>query len=196
MKKLIFAIILLVAGMSASTAQVRSDMKYRELKHEYSTRGYHRNATDPYSPGWSAFASYVIPGLGQVMSRETGRGLRFFAASTAVRAFGYYQADKLLDNIVKDADGNSIKDASGDIQFIDEKAAKRQITYLCAAGLSEVFICVWSCVDAAKVAKVKNLYSRDLRNHAIEPSMYPSVQTVWSSDGYQLAPGITFAMKF
>ena len=196
MKKVIFAIFLLIAGMSVASAQVRSGMKYSELKHQYSVRGYHRSATDTYSPGWSAFASYVIPGLGQVMSRETGRGIRFFAASTAISAVGYYQADKLLDNIVKDADGNAVKDASGDIQFIDEKAAKRQITYLCAAGLSELFVCFWSCADAAKVAKVKNLYSRDLRNHAIEPSMYPSVQTVMSSNGCQLAPGITLAMKF
>ena len=171
-------------------------MKYRELKSMYSTRGYTRSSADPYSPGWSAFASYVVPGLGQAINRETGRGLRFFGASTALSAFGYYEADKLLDNIVKDENGDYKKDASGDIQFKDEKAAVRQITYLCAAGLSEVIVCLWSCIDASKVAKVKNLYSRDLRNHALEPNLYPSVQTVQTGNGCKLAPGMTLALNF
>jgi len=196
MKKLLFAAILLIVGMSFASAQVRPGMKYNELRDMYSTRGYVKSASDPYSPGWSAFASFVVPGLGQVMSREAGRGIGFFAASTAASAFGYYEAVKLVDNVVKDSEGNAIKDANGDIQFKDENAAKKQVLLLCASGLTEGIICLWSCFDAAKVAKVKNLYNRDLNRYSIEPSFYPSVQAVQTGNGYALAPGMTFALNF
>ena len=134
--------------------------------------------------------------MGQALSRETGRGLRFFLTSTAISAFGYYEADKLMDNIVKDASGNYVKDSDGSYQFTDKDAAKKQIISLCAAGLSELIVCVWSCADAAKVAKVKNLYSRDLNKYSVEPSLYPSVQTIQAGDSYRLAPGMTLALKF
>ena len=195
MKKLVFAILLLVAGMSFASAQVRPGMKYSELKSMYTTRGYSKTAGDVYSPGWSAFASFVIPGLGQVMSKEAGRGIGFFAGSTALRAFGYYEAAKLIDNAT-DGNGNINKDASGDLKFNDESAAKKQIALICAAGLSELIVDIWACADAAKVAKVKNLYNRDLKKYSIEPSFYPSVQAVQTSNGYSLAPGMTFALNF
>ena len=196
MKRFIFAVILLVAGMSVASAQVRPGMKYNELKSVYSFRDYNKSANDPYSPGWNAFASYVLPGLGQALSREPGRGLRFFATSTAVSAFGYYEADKLLDNLVKDANGDYARDADGGIMFKDEGAAKRQVMALIASGVAEAAVCLWSCVDAARVAKIKNLYSRDVRSYTLEPSLYPSVQTVKTGSGYQLAPGVTFALNF
>lgn len=196
MKKVLFAIILTVVGMSAASAQVRPGMKYNELKSIYSTKGYVKADTDPYSPGWNAFASFVVPGLGQVIARETGRGIGFFAASTALSGFGYYEAYKLLDNVEKDASGKYLKDASGSIVFKDEKAAKRQVLLICAAGLSEIIVDIWACVDAAKVSKVKNLYNRDVNKYSLEPSFYPSVQAVQTGTGYSLAPGMTFALNF
>lgn len=196
MKKVVFAIILIVAGMSAASAQVRPGMKYNELKSIYSTKGYIKADTDPYSPGWNAFASFVVPGLGQVIARETGRGIGFFGASTALTVFGYYEAVRLLDNVEKDASGNYIKDASGSIVFKDESAAKRQVILMFAASLSEIVVDIWACIDAAKVSKVKNLYNRDLNKYSLEPSLYPSFQAVQTGNGYALAPGLTFALSF
>lgn len=195
MKKLVLAILLLVAGMSFASAQVRPGMKYNELKSMYSTRGYTKAAEDVYSPGWSAFASLVIPGLGQVMSRETGRGIGFFAGSVALSAFGYYEAAQLVDNVT-DANGNVNKDSAGNLVFKDENAAKKQVLLMCAAGLSELVVNIWACTDAAKVAKIKNLYNRDIKKYSFEPSFYPSVQAVQTSTGYALAPGMTFALNF
>lgn len=97
---------------------------------------------------------------------------------------------------MKDANGDYVKDAEGNYQFNDKDAAKKQVVTLCAAGLSELIVCIWSCADAAKVAKVKNLYSRDLRKYSMEPSLYPSVQTIQTADSYRLAPGMTLAIKF
>ncbi len=196
MKKIIIAIFLLVAGMSVLSAQVRPGMKYREIKSMYNTRGYVKSDIDPYSPGWNAVASYMLPGLGQAVAREPGRGLRFFAASTLISAFGYYQADNLMDNLVRDENGDFVEDASGDFQFKDEAAAKKQLIALCASSISELVVCIWSCVDAAKVAKIKNLYYREARKYSLEPSLYPSVQTVQAGNSYRLAPGMTFALNF
>ena len=196
MKKIIIAVIVLVAGMSVASAQVQPGMKYRELKSMYNTKGYVKSDIDPYAPVWTGIASYLLPGLGQAIVGETGRGLRFFAASTVISSFSSYTADQLIDNIVKDDYGAFVKDESGNYQLKDKAAAKRQVMALCAAGISELIVCIWSSADAAKVAKVKNLYYRDVRKYTLEPSLYPSVQTVQTGTGCRLAPGMTFALNF
>ena len=63
-----------------------------------------------------------------------------------------------------------------------------------AAGLS---VKIWSIVDATRVAKVKNMYERDLmRLASVDFEMYPSVNYIRTSDGLQPTAGLTLAMKF
>ena len=57
---------------------------------------------------------------------------------------------------------------------------------------------IWSCVDAVKVAKVKNQYYQDVAagKHAFSASVYPSVNLVQTSTSTTAAPGMTLALTF
>jgi hypothetical protein len=84
MKKIVILIAAFVFAASSLSAQVAPRMKYKDLKDTYNPKEYVKSANDPYSPGWSGFASFVLPGLGQVISGETGRGIAFFAGDLAI----------------------------------------------------------------------------------------------------------------
>ena len=81
-----FFIMLAAVVLTATTlsAQIVPGMKYRDLKNMYNPRQYVRNAADPYSKGWSAVASAVVPGLGQMICKETGRGIGILAGDVAL----------------------------------------------------------------------------------------------------------------
>ena len=162
--KRILVLILALASVVSVQAQVASGLKYKDIKDDYKPRMYNKQVGDPYSPGWSAFASFVIPGLGQILSGEAGRGAAFFAGDVALSAVANVYASKLDKLVVRDEQGNKVKDANGNTVYTDEKAADRIIvTILGLAGGGLVYN-IWSCCDAKRVAKVKNMYYQDLMN--------------------------------
>ena len=56
---------------------------------------------------------------------------------------------------------------------------------------------ITSIVDAVKVAKVKNMYSEDLRRkYSFDMNLYPSVQYIPAGTGLQPTAGFTLAMNF
>ena len=57
------------------SVEIVPGMKYRQLKHIYNYREYVPSLTDRYSPGWSGVASFFVPGLGECINGEWGRGL-------------------------------------------------------------------------------------------------------------------------
>lgn len=77
MKKLTALIIALVVvaqfGLQAQT--------YKQNKQVYNPREYIKQPTDPNNPAVAGLVSFFIPGLGQMISGETGRGLGFLGGS-------------------------------------------------------------------------------------------------------------------
>ena len=53
--------------------------QYSVNKLKYNHHLYIRQPGDPYNPGAAGFASFILPGLGQMVSGEVGRGLGFLA---------------------------------------------------------------------------------------------------------------------
>ena len=160
--KRILVLILALASVVSVQAQVASGLKYKDIKDDYKPRMYQKQVGDPYSPGWSAFASFVIPGLGQALSGEVGRGLRFFAGDVAISAAANFTAYKLDKLAVRDANGKEVKDADGHTVYTDEKAADRLFVTIIGIATGAVVYNIWSCCDAKRVAKVKNMYYQDL----------------------------------
>ena len=64
--------------------------------------------------------------------------------------------------------------------------------------LTGIGVCVWSVIDATRVAKVKNMYETDLRSQYSEVSVdfYPSLNPIFQSGDVGVAPGMTLSITF
>lgn len=166
-------IVLIAASLVSAQAQIAPGMKYKELKTIYNPKEYIPESTDPYSRGWAGVGSFLIPGLGQVIDGEVGRGLIFFGANLA--AFCVYSVN--LTNFASVCTTDSAGNVTG---YTDEAAAVRYSRNAVLALLGMGVIDIWSIVDAIKVAKVKNMYYQDLRRQR-------------SSVDFDFAPFFTYA---
>ena len=197
MKRLL--IILAAAVMTATTlsAQVAPGMKYRDLKDIYNARDYVKSSNDPYASGLYGLASAVVPGLGQIISGEVGRGIGVIAGDAAFGVAATVCVYKFLDYVEKDANGNYIKGDDGLFVVTDESAAKKWGLGLIGLSVGNMVYWVWNICDAVKVAKVKNMYFQDLNGgRAVEINMYPSVDIAMTSMGAAPVAGMTFALSF
>ena len=91
MKRLFIILAITLATATAALAQEKTEqadqatentavellpgMKYRNLKHIYDYKDYQPSVYVSRSPGGMGVASFFIPGLGQMISGEIGRGL-------------------------------------------------------------------------------------------------------------------------
>lgn len=147
-------------------------MKYKELKDIYSPSEYISMPGDPYSPGLSGVLSFLIPGLGQMICDEVGRGFGFLGGSVGLAivtgvglGYSYYSTDAAIVAII-----NSI-------------------------GLLTLNII--AIVDAVKVAKVKNMYVQDMRSaYSFDLNLRPSIDYIPSVSGMQPTVGLTLALNF
>lgn len=150
---------------------LRPNMKYRELHTLYDHRDYTRSFTDRYSPAWTGVASALIPGLGQCINGEWGRGLATFFGNVALMSF---------------AQSNCYEDASEVTQGFAVAC------YAAAVGLN-----IWSVVDAVRIARVKNMYEQDLRQtYSMNIDLYPSVNFVKVGNSFRPIAGFSFALNF
>lgn len=116
-------------------------MKYREYKNFYNTRDYVPQPNDPYSRVWAGIASALIPGLGEGVAGEWGRGACFFLGN-----IGLYGVQ--LSGITYDSYTNTYSYSS--------------LYWIAAAA--RLGLNIWSICDAVHIAKVKNMYDQDIRS--------------------------------
>lgn len=142
-------------------------MRYKELKHIYDFREWH-GGYERYSPFWCGFASFFIPGLGQMCEGEGLRGLGQIGVNIGLGLL-----------------------ATG---FANNGYAE---AYLIIA-LTRLGYGIWSIIDATRIAKVKNMYETDLRaqHSEISVDMYPSLNPMVSHSGLSIAPGMTLSISF
>ena len=147
---------------------VTPDLRYRDMAKLYDFRHYTRSVYDNYSPAGSGIASFFIPGLGQMLCDEWGRGFAWWGGSV-----GCYLVTCVA----------ALSDAP-------------MLMLMSAAGLLVVDIA--AIVDGVRVAKVKNMYLNDLRaaGYAFDVDLYPSVNYVKTNTGVQPTAGLTLAFKF
>ena len=151
MKRFILVLTLAIVAAVSANAQI----KYKELKSEYSYKNYVAQDDDPYKPGWAGAVSFFVPGASQLVMGETVRGLLFIGGNLVLNTIvndSYQDLVKLLD-----------VDAQGKPYFTDEEAAAGHMLVLAASGLASLGLAIWSSIDASHVAKVKNQYYQNLR---------------------------------
>lgn len=196
MKRIALIVAALALTVASLSAQVVPGMKYRELKDIYNTKEYVKSDIDPYSRGWAGLASFVVPGLGQVICGEAGRGIAIFAGDLALGAAVKLTADKYESYIQKDASGNYIKDVEGGYVMTDDKEAMKWGGAMICLAVGNVAYWIWNICDARMVAKVKNMYYQDLQMRPVEFRAYPSVSSAITSQGIRPVAGLTLSMQF
>ncbi|MBO5876314.1 MAG: hypothetical protein J6Q37_01610 [Bacteroidales bacterium] len=152
-----------------SSLAVAPMMKYKEMAKVYDYRLYQKSLYDRYSPVGSGIASFFIPGLGQMICGEWGRGFAYLGGHV-----GCY----MLTGISAIAESDTL-------------------VLMGIAGLLAIDIC--AIVDGVRVAKVKNMYMEDLRKsgyYGLDVDLYPSVNYVRTTSGVQPTAGMTLALRF
>ncbi len=159
-------------------------LKYRHLKHLYNYKEFTPSPFDRYSPTWSGVASLFLPGLGQMICNEAGRGFAFLGGYVCCYYYGALLT-AIGTGLPGDEDGNVVHNLPGStIAGI----------FLITGALA---INVISIIDATRVAKVTNMYEQDLRKqYSLEMNVYPSFNYAMMGNTYQPTAGLTLAVRF
>ncbi len=144
--------ILLMAGLAlialAATAQptlpgTAQPLRFRDYKNNYNPKLYHSQKGDPYSRGLAGITSFLLPGVGQAIDGEWGRGVGFFAGFVTLDIWSSMHVSRY-------------EDACGRTQYEVDDAF-----YL--IHVARLALTIWSVCDAVRVAKIKNMYAQDQR---------------------------------
>ncbi len=148
-----------------------SNAQYRFNKEKYNSKEYTYQPGDPYNPLICGAVSYFMPGLGQMVAGETGRGLVFtgaFFGSVVVAGVG----------------------AIGTLGNTIYKTNNGATALLVVGATGAITTMIWSIVDAVKVTKVNNLAFRDKRrasyNLDLQPVFISNEAVVGQSVGLKL----------
>ena len=196
MKRIVILFAALIVSATSLSAQVAPGMKYKELKKIYNAKEYVKSDIDPYSKGWSGLASFVVPGLGQVICGEAGRGIAIFAGDAALGLAASVCSKKYVSYIKKDDSGNYVKDIEGGYVYTDDKAAWKWGGAMIGIAAANVAYWIWNICDARNVARVKNMYYQDLQMRPVEFKAYPSVSYIHTSNGITPVTGMTMSLQF
>lgn len=156
-------------------------MEYKELKKLYNPKDYTPVMGDRYSPAWTGVASGFIPGLGECINGEWGRGLLKFAGVGIIQGiyqigitygwWGYYNPET---------------------ERSYAEVPSTVIMLLCSIGIE-----VWSIIDAVQIAKIKNMYEQDLKKtYSFDMKVYPSINYINAGNTIQPIVGATLALQF
>ena len=177
-------ILLCVLGLAFMSVNVDAQC-YSLNKLKYDPRLYVMEWGDPYNPALSGVCSFLIPGLGQVVAGETGRGLAFFGGYVGcaiVMEVGVAQLAYSVNNYEYGTYGGSPGAGVG--------------TMLIGAG-GMLAVSIWSIVDAVNVAKVNNMYIRDMRKtSSLKLELAPYVTQISINNKLTTPVGMTMRVTF
>jgi len=158
-------------------------MAYDDYKDFYDPHEYMRSPFDPFSPVGSGIASFFIPGLGQMINGQAGKGGLMLAGDILLIVGGIWAAAGMTTT---GADGKAITTPAG-----------TAVALGCWAGC--LAIDIWSICDAVTVAKIKNLYARDCRqlmSSNMDVKLFPSLSFMPNYQSVKPVAGLTLALKF
>lgn len=173
MKKYIFFLVIVIFASSLANGQ------YKTNKTKYDYRTYSHQIGDPYAPSVAGLTSFFIPGLGQILSGETKRGLAFLggylvcgiiAFSSAFSEFGAHPI------------GQETTSSGSGIMTI--------------GMIGAISIDIWSIFDAIRVAKVNNLAFRDNYKSSSNIQITPYLKTVMYNSNGQIISGVSVKYSF
>jgi hypothetical protein len=178
MKKSILILFCLLVMSSSDNAQ------YRINKTMYDYRTYSHQPGDPYSPVVAGVASFLIPGLGQMISGEFGRGAAFFGG-----AFGCV--------IIMGVGVLSLTLTVIDVMNTGDNAGANVGLGLIWTGLfGFILVDIWSVIDGVRVAKVNNLAFHDKNKLSYKLNIHPWINTSYYARTGSMPVGLSLKVKF
>ena len=158
------------------TKIIISGNEYRVNKTKFDYRTYSFEKGDPYNPSSAGFASLIIPGLGQMISGESGRGLLFLTGFTGCLVATIAG----MINLGNSYEGGSVI------------GAQIAVAGLIGAACTDL----WSVGDAVKVAKVNNLALRNKHKTSYNLNIKPFLNTSENGLKHNVPIGLTFKVTF
>lgn len=161
-------------GAGNEVPDVMPGMKYKDYKKFYKASDYEPQPGDKYSPALGGVLSWIIPGLGQMVNGEVGRGFKYFGSTIACSVvmgagFGMGYAGMPV--------AGSIVAAAGAVALL-------------AVDIAAI-------VDGVNVAKIKNMYSRDINGMAaVKVDLSPYFATLASGPACQPVAGAALRISF
>jgi hypothetical protein len=160
-------------------ASATAQYKVNRLKYDY--HDYSRSTGDRYDPIVAGVTSSLLPGLGQVISGEPGRGLVFFGTYAGCATIYIIGLVRTYDILGAGISGEDVKEGG--------------ISMMLMGGTATLGILVWSVVDAVRVAKVNNLAWRDKKlSSDIDIEPFLNFESYTQNPSYQT--GVTFRLTF
>ena len=179
MKKVLCVFILVCLSGITVYAQYRIN----KTKYNYHTYSYQKG--DPMNPALCCVAS-IIPGVGQMICGEPGRGLCFLGGFAGSAAFTYAGVAVFATSIPA-SDSEPVKEG-------------QMLTGLLmvATGIGGIIsFDIWSIVDAVHVARITNMAFRDQNKTSLDLKLKPYIGTygILNSNEEVLA-GVTLILTF
>ncbi|MEI6752625.1 MAG: hypothetical protein WCK78_05595 [Paludibacter sp.] len=186
MKKLILlSVLFLVLASSNVSAQT-----YSANKLKFDSRMYLPQFGDPYNPALSGACSFIMPGLGQMVCGEVGRGLAFLGGTYGSMMVGMIGFAMVTGSTVQ-------------YDYYPGVYKRPNGMGLTGVGLALVGfsamtgIYIWSIVDAVKVAKVNNMYIQSLRKtSSINFEVEPYVSQISVNNKIETPIGLSLKISF
>ncbi len=141
---------------------------YKENKLIYDQHLYQEKSDDPNNIFACGVASYFIPGLGQILAGETGRGLTFIGCDLACNMLFFGGSVCVYSSFL-----NSMIDIYNYDQFDYSNQFYIGLGSIIVGLTGMIFVKVYSVFDAVKVAKINNMYFQDHKN---ETGVIESIQ--------------------
>lgn len=199
MKKLtLFIFVVLIAYASASAQKVPQvqfpepvdgilpGMKYSKLKKLYDYKDYTETYLDVYNPRVMGAMSYFIPGLGQIVCGEVGRGLAWLGGT-------YFIGLTTMITSLPESEGYPAT-----AEEINSSSGEDRAVISLALISSYIALHICNIIDAIRVAKVKNMYQNDLfrQMYSYDVDIYPSLNYTKTAAGVKPTAGVTLAFRF
>jgi len=162
--------ILLIVGFLILCDTANAQYKINKTKYDYSS--YTFQAGDRYNPTVAGLASFLIPGLGQMVSGEVGRGIVFLGGSLIGTSLLITAANMSVNDEAEGGDGT------------------KGAGLAAIAGIATLAIDIVAIVDAVRVAKVNNLAWRDKQKTSFHLNPY-----IISQPNF-MATGLSFKVNF
>jgi hypothetical protein len=156
---------------------------YRNNRKKYDHLGYSPQTGDPYNPRSAGTASFLIPGLGQMISGEVGRGTIILGSYWGCLGMGVGGSIALLNEVNKPEAQGSGKKAGNDLLI------------LVAGFIGAIVIDLWQVGDAVRVAEVNNLAFRDLKKPA-KLIIVPYINTTYYQNYRSVPLGVSCRISF
>ena len=191
MRKALLIITLALVSVISANAQFVGGAKYKTLKSDYNYKDYVPSQMDPYSPGWNGVLSFFVPGAGQIVTGEVWRGVLMLVGDAILNNEFQSAANEVGKALLIDQTNNTIS-------WADKENGQKNVWIALGCATASLGLSIWSCIDASRIAKVKDMYFQDKYGHRsmMGIDFAPSLALSPTTSGVKPAAGMALTLSF